>query len=88
MRQDHDGVGAHAGARVLETVVHSCVPRLQGVGEAEGEIAQRNHDVRAHLRYYPNRKTTFAGDEKRVQRLNDFSSLWLHVTIYPDVSKR
>lgn len=49
MRQNHDGVRSHEGAVVFEAVVDARVPRLQGIGEPEGEVSEGDDDVHPNL---------------------------------------
>lgn len=49
MREDHDGVRSDERAAVLQALVDETVPRLQGVGEPEGQVSERDDDVRADL---------------------------------------
>lgn len=49
MREDHDGIRSDERAAVLQAIVDETVPRLQGVGEPEGQVSERDDDVRADL---------------------------------------
>ena len=49
MREDHYGVRPDERAGVLQAFVDARVPGLQGVGEPECQISERDDDVRADL---------------------------------------